>query len=106
MVKKIVIEKKRSKEDKKHKLEKIEEAEDKDLSSDDGTTDSESSSENNQPPPPQSDAKPKRKVNYVMTEARKKAFEKAKEIRLQNIAKRNEEKTKEQEKYNKYKEEL
>ena len=96
MVKKIVIEKKGTKEDKIIKNEEIEEVE--------GLTDSESSSSSGGEV--EIIEKPKRKTNYTMTDKRKEAFEKARLVRAANIAARKAEKDKETEKYNKYKDEL
>ena len=50
--------------------------------------------------------KPKRKVNYIMTEARKLAFEKARKVRSEKIAKSKAEKEQKEKEYNDYKESL
>ena len=102
MTKKIIIEKKGRKEDKIEKIEEIEEVEGCTDSEDFKSADSGSSSGEE----PEIIEKPKRKSNYVMTEARKKAFEKARQVRNEKIATRKAEKQKESEKYNKYKETL
>ena len=103
MVKTIVIEKKGRKGEwqllNPEKIEEVEEIEEVE-----GSTDSESSSSGGEEP--NIIEKPKRRTTYTMTDARKQAFEKARQVRAANIAARKAEKDKEQEKYNQYKDEL